>query len=103
MKGLILAAVTAIVLACGGPSGPPAGHVTRAEFGPTWPLTVDGGDLRCEGGAIVFRAPDGKDYGVNGLASTYADIGPIWAPDPKGIMPKMDIGPLIRAGQKLCP
>lgn len=101
MKSLLLAMVAAVAVGCGGPTAP-AGHVTRAQFGTAWPLTVDAGDLRCEGGAIVFRSPDGRDYGVNGLASTYADIGPIWAVDPSGQSPKISISPLIEAGQKLC-
>ena len=95
----------AVVTGCTGPTvstATPPGYVTRTQFGAAWPLTVDSGVLRCEGGAIVFRAPDGHDYGVNGLAATYDDIGPIWAAEPKGITRKMNIGPLIEAGQKLC-
>jgi hypothetical protein len=81
--------------------------VTRADWGAGWPLTVDAGTLRCETGrAVVFQTPDGTKYALNGIASAnpkYKDLEPIWATDPSGLTPKMDIGPLIQAGLALCP
>jgi len=77
--------------------------ISRADYGDAWPLTVDSGTLTCEPGhAVVFRAPDGKEYGVNGAAGDRPDIGPIWADDPTGIAPKLDLSPLIEAGLALC-
>lgn len=108
---ILFAMASAIVLAACGTAGtggsviadPHSRVVSRADYGASWPLTVDGGTLRCEGaGAVVFVGPDGTEYGVNGLAAQYADIGPIWAADPTGIAPKMDIGTLIQDGRKLC-
>lgn len=81
--------------------------VTQQELGDAWPLTVDGGHLRCiRAGAVVFRAPDGSDYAVNGMAKSmgYPDIGPIWADHPKALFAghKVSIGPLIQRGLALC-
>ena len=81
-----------------------AERVKRSDYGDAWPLTVDSGTLRCEGaGAVVFVAPDGTEYGVNGMASKYADIDPIWvAPDPSLPNLRKSIGPLIERGLALC-
>jgi hypothetical protein len=57
---------------------------------------------------VVFKAPDGTDYAVNGSAGDagYPDIRPIWAanPDPltSDYIPKIAITPLIDAGLRLC-
>lgn len=104
--GALVAAI-ALVGACSAPT-PAApteqpGLVTRAQFGDRWPLTVDSGVLRCEAGhAVVFTAPSGRDYGVNGAAGNYPDISPIWADSGVDYAPKKDIGPLIQAGLALC-
>jgi hypothetical protein len=86
----------------------PSRSVSRAEFGDRWPLTVDSGTLRYEPGhAVVFRAPDGTDYAVNGSAhgGRYRDIGAIWAdntdPATADYIPKVDLAPLIDAGLAL--
>jgi hypothetical protein len=73
---------------------PVPGAVSRFEYGDAWPLTVESGVLRCEGRAVVFRAPDGTDYAVNGVAMgdpAFEDIESIWADDPSGIAPKLDM------------
>jgi hypothetical protein len=82
--------------------------VTRNMFGKAWPLTVDEGILSCTGakglGVVTFEAK-GTRYAVNGVAMSqkkYADIGKIWAPDPSGIVPKKNLGPLLERGLKLC-
>jgi len=83
----------------------PPGYVSRAELGRKWPLTVDDGTLSCDADAVVFTAPDGDEYGVNGTALTagYDRIDPIWAPDKAlGMGLKKDIGPLIDRGLALC-
>lgn len=103
-------ALALVVAACGGSTGEGGGGsdsneraISRSDYGAEWPLTVERGTLRCEGaGAVVFVAPDGTQYGVNGLAAEYEDIGPIWAANPTGMTPKMDISPLIDDGGKLC-
>jgi hypothetical protein len=52
---------------------------------------------------VVFTAPNGREYAVNGMASGrgYADIDPIWR-DAPGPAPKVSIGPLIDVGLELC-
>lgn len=99
----LLLAPALLLAGCGG--GPQGNQVTRAQFGEAWPLTVDSGLLRCEPpGAVVFTAPNGTEYAVNGLAESqgFADIDPIWAANPEPLIPKMDISPLISAGLELC-
>jgi hypothetical protein len=87
------------------PAAPP-GVVSRALFeaqGFRWPLTVDEGTVRCEAFAISFVAPNGREYALNGVASSrYPRIDPIWAADPDFPGLKISIGPLIDAGQPLC-
>jgi Protein of unknown function (DUF2511) len=103
-----LAAIIVILAGCSGSAPvatPVLGAVSRAQYGDAWPLTVESGVLRCEPGqAVVFRAPDGSDYGVNGpsLDDSYHHIEAIWAADPTGVSPKLSLGPLIQAGLALC-
>lgn len=116
---LVLLTLTAVAVGCGGPSdsedesaeddgGEPPGYVEPADFDEPWPLTVDGGTLRCEPpSAVVFTAPDGTEYAVNGMAESqdYADIEPIWRDDPDppaGADLKVSIHPLIEAGLDMC-
>lgn len=92
------------------PAKDPA-KVSRADMGRKWPLTVNKGRLVCIGsrgvGAVVFVAPDGTNYAVNGTAKGRldhaADINTIWADDKAlGMGLKKNIGPLIDRGLKLC-
>jgi hypothetical protein len=79
--------------------------VSKAGFGDSWPLTVDSGELACEGSAVTFKAPDGTTYAVNGTARGSTDlpeIDRIWAEAPGTMGLKINIGPLIDAGLELC-
>lgn len=83
-------------------------HVSRAELGEEWPLTVEEGTLRCDGakeaGAVFFEA-DGRVYPVNGIARGRTDgpeIDGIWADDPDFAGAKKNIGILIERGLELC-
>ena len=103
MRRLALLVVPMLAVACGGGSSggddPGTRRITRAGYGDEWPLTVDSGVLSCQQGtAVVFTAPDGTAYGVNGMAADYEEIEPIWAADPTGVAPKKNIGPLIDDG-----
>lgn len=95
-------AIALVLFGCG------EGNVSSDEFGSKWPLTVDSGDLRCEGsqgfGSVVFTDPDGNEYGVNGVAvgQGYPPIDPIWKDDPELAGLKISIGPLIDRGLSLC-
>jgi hypothetical protein len=107
MPAIAVSMVALLVAACGGKD---AGHVTRADMGDSWPLSVSEGTLHCEGkdgvGAVTFTA-NGTAYAVNGLAKAarykgrYKDIDAIWAKG-DGYQPKKDIGPLIQRGLTLC-
>lgn len=84
--------------------GPTAGeHVGRDVMGGEWPLTVDGGCLYCDRvGAVVF-VHAGRTYGINGIAHRYGDVEPIWEEHPQIEGARLNIGPLIQRGRRLCP
>lgn len=80
------------------------GEVRREDFGENWPLTVDAGVVRCQNGAVTFTS-NGFNYDVNGTAMTKnrgKKIDEIWADDPKNAGLKINIGPIIDLGLKLC-
>lgn len=82
-------------------SKPGGRHLTRADFGDRWPLTVEEGTVRREGPCILFET-NGTTYAVNGTARTmkrWADIHEIWAPAPDGL--RKDISPIMDAGEAL--
>jgi len=84
---------------------PMEAQISRADFGDEWPLTVDEGELRCEPPSrVVFTDPDGKEWGVNGMAVThgYPEIDSIWADNPDFPDTKKSIGPLIDRGLAMC-
>jgi hypothetical protein len=105
-----IAAATALALAltgCGG-SASSSGDgetVSRADFGEEWPLTVDSGELRCEGAGAATITADGTTYALNGTATSMnagEDIDPIWEPNPDLPGAKKNIGPLIDRALALC-
>ena len=58
------------------------------------------GELRCEGAGVVVIDVDGKDYAVNGMASSrYPPIERIWN---GATHPEADIGCIISRGLTLC-
>ena len=72
-----------------------------AYVGISWPFTdLAEGELRCEeGGAVVVRIA-GKDYAVNGAASSrYPPVQQIWN---SATFPNTDIDRLIVKGLTLC-
>lgn len=75
-------------------------EIRQAEYGERWPFKMTRGWLRCEGaGAIILNA-QGKDYAVNGLASSrYA---PIQAVRKSNQVDDIDAGPIISRGLTLC-
>jgi hypothetical protein len=99
---LVCLIVVLFLVGCGG------GNVSSEEFGSSWPLNVDSGDLRCEGskgfGAVVFTDPDGNEYGLNGVALSqgYPPIDPIWKDSPELPGLKVSLGPLIDRGLAMC-
>ena len=100
---ILLVVVLAACGSCGEGGGGTGEEVSRADFGKDWPLTVESGTLKCEGGWAVTSTTNGTTYAVNGLASGMnqcPEIDPIWADAPQGL--KKDIGPLIDRGLELC-
>ncbi|HTU15936.1 MAG TPA: DUF2511 domain-containing protein [Solirubrobacterales bacterium] len=81
-----------------------SGSISQSDLGKKWPLTVDHGTLGCDGMGVLFEAPDGTTYGLNGTAQTmgYPGIDPIWKPDPLGYGLKINIGALMDRGLELC-
>lgn len=77
-----------------------------------WPLTSTSGILFCdpygEGLGVVVWNPDEDPleyYALNGMAlgQGYPDIEPFWKDNPESTGgPKVNIGPLIKAGLSLC-
>jgi hypothetical protein len=75
-------------------------EVSQAEFGDLWPFVFQEGYLRCEGAGAVILSAAGKDYAVNGMASTrYASIQPVYERQAGSVV---DVGPIISRGLTLC-
>jgi hypothetical protein len=83
--------------------------VSCGDFGPTWPLWVDHGYMRCDhwprvfdrGRVIVFTAPKGGEFAVNDAAHAvgYMKLVPLLrAPN----RPRVARQPLIDRGRRLC-
>ena len=72
-----------------------------ATPGLQWPFANFGvGELRCESGGAVVVSVAGKDYAVNGMASSrYPPIQQIWN---KGTYPGTNIDRLVTRGLTLC-
>ena len=92
-------------------AAPDSGALAASDFPEgEWPLTVSEGVVRCEGsdgsGSVIFRAPDGTDYAVNGTAQTVKqdlpEIEAIWKKDPDVPGTRINIGPVIDRGLELC-
>jgi hypothetical protein len=66
-----------------------------------WPFTNRGvGELRCETGGVVVVRVAGRDYAVNGMASSrYPPIQQVWNNDTH---PGTNIDRLIARGLTLC-
>ena len=89
--------------------------VTRAEFGADWPLTVDGGTLRCKFPdsmrpqlhALLIEV-GGTAYTLNGTARAHAaangweDMRPIWRDNPSIPGTKVAVTPLLERAEALC-
>lgn len=105
MKKFIAAVSAALLSACSSTPEYKAQEVSADQFGDKWPLTVDKGTLHCEPPTrIVFTAPDGQKYGVNGSAANdYISILEITKEtEYNGIKMKMSSANLIDIGMKLC-
>lgn len=105
MKISLWIVLVALVAACSASPSANEREVKAEDYGDRWPLTVEHGTLRCEPvERVVFTDPDGKDWAVNGAASShgYDEIEPIWADNPEIDGTKKIISPLIEDGLSLC-
>lgn len=121
-----------MLVSCSGSKAPADESVTKSDFAPggklvtksdfetaglRWPLTVESGQIGCDGNAYWFQSADGTKYGLNGFASNdagYAAIEPIWSVDEKmmselraagvndGVVLRVNIGDMIREAEKAC-
>lgn len=106
ISGVIL--VASLMAACGGGGSV---MVKQEDYGEQWPLTVPEAELFCKEYYSIYVKVGEKRYGVNGTGSTYVkknypsargDLEDIWRADPRGIVPRVSITPLIEAGEELC-
>lgn len=74
-----LAAIIAIcafcISACGSNAPSEAANdrvVSRSDYGPDWPFTLDSGTLRCDAGNHVVFVANGRPYAINGSAKSAA-------------------------------
>ena len=88
----------------------------RDTWSGTWPLTIDSGMLTCTkvlraGGraAVYITTRNGDMWPLNGVAKAHhssfgakPDITPIWRNNPDIPGTKVNIGPLIQKGLRLC-
>lgn len=105
MKKFIAAVAAAFISACSSTPEYQTIEVTADQFGDKWPLTVDKGTLHCEQPTrIIFTAPDGQKYGVNGSAQNdYVTIMEITKDtEIMGQKIKMNPSVLIEEGMQLC-
>lgn len=78
--------------------------MTRAQFGDSWPFTVDSGYLDCVPPSCAVFRTGSTTYGLNGLAKSrdFQDVRPIWRDDPNAPGLKISIGPMIDLALKEC-
>ena len=104
---LLLPLIVIIAIACGSDGV----MVKEEDYGDRWPLTVPEVELFCKGPYAVYVKLGDNRYGVNGIGSTYVennysstsrDIEDIWRPNPQIPGSRINIGPLIDDGLKLC-
>jgi hypothetical protein len=95
--GLIFGFLSVMALLSGNPRD--SVEIRKAEYGDRWPFAIQRGRLRCEGAGAVVLTVQGKDYAVNGMASTrYASMQPVW----KSTNNPGDVGSIISRGLTLC-
>lgn len=101
--------------------------VKASDYGNKWPFTVKKGSVACPDGKSVIFLAGGKKYALNGVAKSkgYTPIEPIWRYDPEmikmqkeiaksekkslkeiqkimGPTPRVNIGPILDLGVRLC-
>ena len=90
-------------------------QISKTDLGSNWPFTVESGYVDCyefnDGRrAWFFKTLSGMSYPVNGIAKGATrmfqinnnDIDNIWEKDPEYPELKINIGPFIDKGNKIC-
>lgn len=107
---LIATTTAAIVTGCS-PSGLQGKVVklqaSRADFGPSWPFTVEKGELACINGSQLVFIADGNSYAMNDAAVNtrkFKDVDAIHAYEPgreqEGV--KVSLTDFTEKGRELC-
>jgi hypothetical protein len=89
------------------------GYVNSKSMATPWPLTVPEVILKCQrigeptpaGIILTLKAPDGKDYAANETAAkvkALPSFEAIRAENPKSPGTKINAGPLLTFGYRLC-
>jgi len=102
LLGLLLAAPLAL-------AAPPK-LISAEEFGAAWPFVPEEMHLQClPGKAVVVTDPEtGRMYGLNGPANGKArqlgldPLEQVWAESSSIPGSRVNVGPVIEAGLKLC-
>lgn len=110
MSKKLIAAVAAMLITAAHALPPTEAPISRADMGAEWPLTVESGVIGCERGRAIKFLANRKTYSINGTAQAYSkthgfgwlQVNSIWADNPDIPGTKINIGPLIARGQKLC-
>lgn len=81
----------------------PGVQVTREEYGPAWPFTVERGYVDCHDGAATFRS-NGIEYQLNGTAMTrgYRPLESIWRENPDIPGTRIGLGDILERALKEC-
>ena len=100
---MLMLFLTAIVSGCSYSTNM---KINRDDLGDTWPFTVNSGVIACNhpSSAVVFFTNE-KIYAVNEVAKgqkRYADVREILRAHPSVAGSKIDIGPILDRGLKLC-
>lgn len=77
-------------------------HVSRSDYGTSWPLTVDSATIGCADGHDPYVQVDSTRYALTGAEVGYASLDAIWAADPSTPGLKVDVAPLRADALKLC-
>jgi hypothetical protein len=109
-NGLFIAAMALAAVASQGALAGEIQLLDAADYGESWPFTVEEMHLLClPGRAVVVSDPEsGRMYPLNGAASGKAaklalePLAPIWRGDPALPGAKVGLGPLIARGLELC-
>jgi hypothetical protein len=104
---VLIALVATLALPIASAQADGSAHITKAQFGKMWPLTVASGTVHCSAEAVTFQTPgaNGRVYAVNGTAQgrypKMARISKIERKNPAaGTL--IDLSPIVFRGLKLC-